>query len=86
MLLAIDIGNTDICLGVFEDDVIRTTWHMATGIHRMTDEYAALLLNLLHHQGLDTSDIKEVALCSVVPPLIATFEKLFHGNFTISPL
>jgi type III pantothenate kinase len=86
MLLAIDIGNTDISLGVFEGEELRATWHMATGIHRMADEYAALLLNLLHHQGLDVSDIKEAVLCSVVPPLVATFEELFQRYFHISPL
>jgi len=86
MLLAIDIGNTDISLGAFEGEELRATWHMATGIHRMADEYAALLLNLLHHQGLDTSDIKEAVLCSVVPPLVATFEELFQRYFNISPL
>jgi len=86
MLLAIDIGNTDISLGAFEGEELRATWHMATGIHRLADEYAALLLNLLHHQGLDTSDIKEAVLCSVVPPLVATFEELFQRYFNISPL
>ena len=86
MLLAADIGNTEITLGVFEGEKLRATWHMATGIHRRADEYAALLLNLLHHQGLDIADIKKVALCSVVPPLIATFETLFQKYFHASPL
>ena len=86
MLLAVDIGNTDTTLGVFDGDELRATWHMATGIHRMADEYAALLLNLLHHQGLDISEIKEVALCSVVPPLIATFDELCQRYFHLSPL
>jgi len=86
MLLAIDIGNTVTTLGVFDNGELRATWQMATNIHRMADEYAALLLNLLHHQGLDTSDIKEVALCSVVPPLTATYEELFRRYFHISPL
>ncbi len=86
MLLAIDIGNTDITLGVFEGEELRATWHIATGIHRRADEYAALLLNLLQHQSLDISDIKEIALCSVVPPLIATFEELFQRYFDTSPL
>ena len=86
MLLAIDIGNTDTTLGVFDGEKLRAIWHVATSIHRMTDEYAALLLNLLHHQGIDTSDIKEVVLCSVVPPLIATFNELFQRYFHISPL
>ncbi len=86
MLLAIDIGNTDTTLGVFAGEELRATWHMATSVHRTTDEYAALLLNLLRYQGLGTSDIKEVALCSVVPPLITTFEELFQRYFHISPL
>ncbi|MFC1915464.1 type III pantothenate kinase [Chloroflexota bacterium] len=86
MLLAIDIGNTNITLGVFEGEELRTTWHIATSVHHMTDEYASLLLNLLHHQSLKTSDIKEIVMCSVVPPLVTTFEELFQRYFHVSPL
>ncbi len=86
MLLAIDIGNTDTTLGLFEGEKLRATWHIATDIRRMTDEYASLLINLFRQQGIDTSDIKEAALCSVVPPLVATFDKLFQRYFHISPL
>jgi len=86
MLLAIDIGNTNVALGVFEGEQLRATWRLATGVNKMADEYAALLLNLLHHQGLDISEIKEVALCSVVPPLIATFDELCQRYFHLSPL
>ncbi|MFC1869890.1 type III pantothenate kinase [Chloroflexota bacterium] len=86
MLLVIDVGNTDTTLGIFEDDKLRATWRLATSIHRLVDEYAALMLNLLHHRGIDTSDIKDVAMCSAVPPLTATFEQLFERYFHISPL
>lgn len=86
MLLAVDIGNTNIALGVFEGEELRATWHMATDIHRRTDEYAALLLNLLSYQAIDTSDIKEAAMCSVVPPLLSTFKELFERYFHILPL
>jgi type III pantothenate kinase len=86
MLLAIDIGNTDTRLGVFDGEELRATWHMATDIHRMPDEYAALLFNLMRQQGLDIADIKEIALCSVVPPLISTFDELFQRYFHITPL
>jgi len=86
VLLAIDVGNTDIILGVFEGEELRATWHMATNIGRRVDEYAALMLNLLQYQHIDTSDIKEVALCSVVPPLVATFDELFKRYFQVSPL
>ncbi|MFC1903937.1 type III pantothenate kinase [Chloroflexota bacterium] len=86
MLLAIDIGNTNINLGVFEGEELRATWHMATGIRRVADEYAALLLTLLHHHNIEVSDIKEVAMCSVVPPLITTFEEFMQRYFHTSPL
>jgi len=86
MLLAVDIGNTNITFGIFEDEQLRATWRMATNVNQMADEYAALLLNLLHHQGLDASDIKEIAFCGVVPPLQSTFEELFQRYFHISPL
>ncbi len=86
MLLAIDIGNTNITFGVFEGEQLRATWRMATRVDQMTDEYAALLLNLLHYKDIDTSDIKDIVLCSVVPPLLTTFEELFERYFHISSL
>ena len=86
MLLAVDIGNTSTTLGVFDGEELHATWHVATGVHRMSDEYATLLLGLLRLEGLKTADIKAVALCSVVPPLISTFSELFERYFNISPL
>ncbi|MFC1933103.1 type III pantothenate kinase [Chloroflexota bacterium] len=86
MLLAVDIGNTNITFGVFEGEKLRTTWRMAANVNQMADEYAALLLNLMHHQGLDVPDIKEIAFCGVVPPLQSTFEDLFQRYFHVSPL
>jgi len=86
MLLAVDIGNTNVTFGVFEGEELRATWRMATNVNQMADEYAALLLNLLRYQGLDTSDIKEIAFCGVVPPLLGTFEELFQRYFHVLPL
>lgn len=86
MLMAVDIGNTNITFGIFEGEKLRATWRMATDVHQMPDEYAALLLNLLHHNGMEPSDIKEAALCSVVPPLLRTFNELFERYFKTAPL
>ena len=86
MLLAIDIGNTNIKLGIFEGETLRATWQMATRIHHTADEYATILLNLLHHRDINEPDIKGIALCSVVPPLTATFEELFQQYFHVPPL
>jgi type III pantothenate kinase len=86
MLLAVDIGNTEITIGAFDGDKLHNTWRMASVIHHTADEYASLLINLLGNQHLGISDIKEVALCSVVPPLTATFEDMLGRYFNISPL
>jgi len=86
MLLTIDVGNTDTTLGVFHEEKLLATWHMATNIDRMVDEYAVLFLSLLPQQGLNTSDISGVVLCSVVPPLIPTFRELSQRYFYVLPL
>jgi type III pantothenate kinase len=81
MLLAIDVGNTGIGLGVFDKNELCVTWRMATSISRMPDEYAALLLPLLHEADLGTSDITDVCICSVVPPMVSTLEDMFSRHF-----
>ncbi len=85
MLLTVDVGNTNITYGIFEGEKMRTTWRMATDIHQMPDQYAALLLTLLQHEGLQASDITEASVCSVVPPLLGTFDELFQKFFHIQP-
>ncbi len=86
MLLAVDIGNTNVTLGIFEDDRLRRTWRMATDINKMPDEYAQFLLNALHHEGLATKDVNGVALCCTVPPLVAFFDEVFRRYFRCTPL
>jgi type III pantothenate kinase len=76
MLLTIDVGNSKIAFGVFEAEKLRITLYIATGIHRMADEYASLLFNLLPHHNIEKGDIKEAIMCSVVPPLVPVFQEL----------
>jgi type III pantothenate kinase len=86
MFLAIDIGNTNVTIGIFEDEKLRCTWRLATNVYKMPDEYAVTLLNLMRLQKITLSDIKEVALCSTVAPLIPTFIELLQNYFKINPL
>ena len=86
MLLAVDIGNTNIVLGVFDGDKLKATWRMATGIHRMADEYASFILSFFDRRGLNTSQINEAILCSVVPPLVAVFEEMCRRYLKTTPL
>jgi type III pantothenate kinase len=86
MFLAIDIGNTNVTIGVFEGEKIKYTWRLASDIHKMPDEYAATFINLLRIRNIDPSDIKEVALCSTVAPLIPIFVELLEDYFNLKPL
>jgi type III pantothenate kinase len=86
MLLVIDIGNTNITLGVFEGDKLDATFRLATHVNQMPDEYAVYILSLLRQRGIDVADITEGAMSCVVPPLITTFNELFQKYFNIEPL
>ena len=57
MLLAIDIGNTNITLGVFEGQQLKATWRLATDQRRMADEYALLVSSILPLKGANPEDI-----------------------------
>lgn len=86
MLLVFDIGNTNVTIGVFRGDELLGTWRMASDIHQMPDEYAALLIVMLEYRGINKADINEIAICSVVPPLLTTFIELCEKYFHVSPL
>ena len=86
MLLTVDIGNTNVTIGVFQDDRLQATWRMETDINQMGDEYAATMLTLLQHHGIKVSDIAESAMCSVVAPLLGTFEDLLKRYFKTVPV
>ncbi len=86
MLLAFDIGNTNVTIGVFDGEQLRATWRMATDVHKMADEYAALLMNMLPHENIGTKDITDICICNVVPPLTTTFLELSQRYFNITPV
>ena len=86
MLLAVDVGNTNITIGVFAGSKLKATWRVATGVHRMPDEYASLLMHLFERQGIDASKITDAILCSVVPPLAGVFDEMCRRYLKVSPL
>ena len=86
MLLTIDVGNTNINIGVFDGKKLKGTWKVTTAVHRMPDEYASLLLNLFERRGTDASQITDAILCSVVPTLVGVFEEVCRRYLKVSPL
>ncbi len=86
MLLAIDIGNTNVTMGVFQEERLVATWRMATDTHKLPDEYALLIRSLLPLKGVAPQDVQDIAMCSVVPPLTQVFEELGSAYFGVPPL
>jgi type III pantothenate kinase len=86
MLLAFDIGNTNITFGVFQDNELVNTFRLATHVNQMPDEYAVFILSLLRQKGIEIDSITEGAMSCVVPPLVTTFNELFQKYFNLKPL
>ncbi|MCH2511088.1 MAG: type III pantothenate kinase [Chloroflexi bacterium] len=86
MLLAIDIGNSMINLGVFDGERLMANLRVSTDARRSADEYGLTLRDLLILNGVDLSKITDVCMCSVVPPLTGIFEELIQTYFKAIPL
>ena len=69
MLLAIDLGNTNLTIGLYEGETLVHHWRLATEDARMPDEYGLQFLGLLTHIGKTPADLTGICLASVVPPL-----------------
>ena len=86
MLLAIDIGNTNITLGVFEGKHLESTWRVATDQRRLADDYGLQITSMLPLKGVDPKQITGACLCSVAPTLTPSFEEMCNTYFNVSPL
>ena len=86
MLLAIDIGNTDFTIGVFQGKKLCDTFRMRTKINRTSDEYGVFILNTLQYKGYDTKDVEDVIIASVVPAVMHSFNSAILKYFGLTPI
>ena len=86
MLIAIDIGNTNITIGLFLDSELISTWRFSTDSRKTSDEYGLLLQQVMSSNNLNADKIDSAAICSVVPPLTPTFELLCQKYLKVQPL
>jgi type III pantothenate kinase len=86
MLLAIDVGNTNTVLGVYEGRKLLDHWRVETSSRRTSDEYGALLREMFRFSGIDPAAVKAVAVSSVVPPLQFNLERMSARYFGCRPL
>lgn len=86
MLLAIDVGNTHITLGIYNSEKQYCHWRISTYGRGTADEYGILLRQLFATQGIDLKEVTAVALASVVPPLTGSLVEMSRGFFGVEPL
>ncbi|MGH9200865.1 MAG: type III pantothenate kinase, partial [Vicinamibacterales bacterium] len=86
MLLAIDVGNTNIVLGVFRDRDLAHSWRLTTIRERTADELGILVTNLCDHHGITRQDITGIVIASVVPPLTGTLVAMAQRYFGRQPV
>jgi type III pantothenate kinase len=86
MLLALDIGNTSIHIGLFDGERLVATWRLGVEAERMPDEYGVLIMSLLSTKKLTPEDIHACIIGCDVPPLIPTFERVCRTYFGLEPM
>jgi type III pantothenate kinase len=86
LLLVMDVGNTNIVLGVYKQDHLLHHWRLQTDRNATEDEYGVLLKNLLSHEGLSLNEIGGVIISSVVPPLTIVLTRLTQKYMNQTPL
>lgn len=86
MLLTIDVGNTNITLGVFNENELSATFRITTKEKRTSDEFKILIYNLLISDNLNPKDITEVIISSVVPNIMHSLTNSIKKLFKVDPL
>ena len=86
MLLVIDVGNTNIVLGIFKEQELVDHWRVSTDRLRTTDEYGVLIRHLFYLNGVNSEEIDAIIISSVVPPVMPTLERMCQRYFGLTPL
>ncbi len=86
LLLAIDVGNTNIMLGVYDGNNLQMCWRISTDRARTEDEYGVIIRNLFQQNGFQAECIQAMIISSVVPPLRYPLGRMAQKYFKVSPL
>jgi len=86
LLLAIDVGNTNIMLGIYEGENLEMSWRISTSKNQTEDEYGVIIRNLFQQNGLQAECITSMIISSVVPPLRFPLVRMAEKYFKITPL
>ena len=86
MLLVVDIGNSNIVMGVYDGINLLCSWRLSTNAQMTADEYGATILNLFMFNNIKTSDVNDVIISCVVPPILSSLEEISMKYFNVNPL
>ena len=86
MILAMDVGNTNIKSALFEGKEMHNYWRMSTNIHSTSDEYGIRLSSMFAHEGVPTSAVDGIVVSSVVPTINFTIDHMLQNYFGKTPL
>lgn len=86
MILVLDIGNTNIKLGVFENEKLKGTWRISTDLRKTSDEYGIAVVEMLKTSNITPDDIEGVIMSSVVPGINFTIEHMLTDYIHKKPI
>jgi type III pantothenate kinase len=86
MLLVVDVGNTNITMGIMEKDKILGTFRMTTKENRTSDEYGVLVYDMIRRKGFDPKEIEDTIIASVVPKMMYSFTNAIYKYFGKNPI
>lgn len=86
LIFVFDVGNTNIVLGVYDQEELKHHWRIETNRSKTEDEFGMIIRNLFNHANLSFSDIDGIIISSVVPPIMFSLERMCQKYFHIKPL
>jgi type III pantothenate kinase len=86
MLLAMDVGNTNIVIGVFSDDRLVESWRLSTDRAKTADEYRLLISQLFYQSKIEMEQINGIIISCVVPPILRRLQEMSERGFHLKPV
>lgn len=86
MLLVVDVGNTNLALGLYREKTLLNFWRMSTDRNKTSDEIGMFMMNLFYHQNINPKEVQGVIISSVVPNIMYSLEHAIKKYFHIQPI
>ena len=86
MILLVDVGNTNIVMGVYKECKSIAGWRISTDSKKTSDEYGIQVIQLFHQNDLNPKEVKGIIISSVVPNIMHSLENMVKKNFNINPI